>query len=171
MARIPPSVIPPTMYRHFAVVTLALTFGIAMFAEGENREAQAAQVAVQEQPAAPPQQDIAMPAGPRTAHRSAQPQRRYVRDSTGYDGFDPSFGAPMDTARGSITAFSSEAAAITTQGGYSDKYLASLGTEERAALLNGLDKEGMLSPEERARKSAALIAASENRSGSSPANY
>ena len=30
--------IPPSMYRHFAIVTVALTMGLAMFADGENRE-------------------------------------------------------------------------------------------------------------------------------------
>ena len=48
--------IPPSMYRHFAIVTLALTTGLAMFAQGENREAQAAQAprAQPTKPAAPP---------------------------------------------------------------------------------------------------------------------
>jgi hypothetical protein len=35
--------VPPSLYRHFAIVTLVLTAGVAMFAEGEGREAQAAQ--------------------------------------------------------------------------------------------------------------------------------
>src|SRR5688572_28390166 len=45
--------IPPSMYRHFAVVTIVLTLGLAMFAEGEDREAQAASVTPAAKPAAP----------------------------------------------------------------------------------------------------------------------
>jgi hypothetical protein len=38
-------------------------------------------------------------------------------------------------------------------------------------LLDGLAKEGLTSPAERERKTAALIAASEARSGGATANY
>ena len=56
MRRRSPSPIPPSMYRHFAAITLALTIGLAMFANGENHQARATQsdqveVAAQEEPA------------------------------------------------------------------------------------------------------------------------
>ena len=56
MRRRSPSPIPPSMYRHFAAITLALTMGLAMFANGENHQARATQsdqveVAAQEEPA------------------------------------------------------------------------------------------------------------------------
>lgn len=45
MRRASLSLIPPTMFRHFAAVTLALTTALAMFADGETREARASQIA------------------------------------------------------------------------------------------------------------------------------
>jgi hypothetical protein len=45
MRRNPPSAINPRMYRHFAVVTLAITALIAFFANGENHKAAAADTA------------------------------------------------------------------------------------------------------------------------------
>lgn len=48
--------IPPKMYRHFAVVTVLLTACIALFADGERRDAIAEEVAEQQQRAALQQQ-------------------------------------------------------------------------------------------------------------------
>lgn len=81
--------IPPSAYRHFAVITLALTMGLAMFAEGENREAQAVQV-VQPQP---PQ-----PEAPATFATPA-PSARSSRTPSGWnDDSDTGghFGRPME---------------------------------------------------------------------------
>ncbi|GGD50117.1 hypothetical protein GRI62_06960 [Erythrobacter arachoides] len=44
MATLSKPPIPLKMYKHFAVVTLTLTAGIAMFADSDNREAMAQQV-------------------------------------------------------------------------------------------------------------------------------
>lgn len=41
--------VPPRMYRHFAVVTVLLTLCIAIFADGENREAISAEIRSQNQ--------------------------------------------------------------------------------------------------------------------------
>ena len=41
--------VPPRMYRHFAVVTVILTLCIAIFADGENREAISAEIKSQNQ--------------------------------------------------------------------------------------------------------------------------
>ena len=80
--------VPPTMYRHFAAVTLALTTVLAMFADGEARQAQAAQKP-ELQPAAPP--------GP---SRFTIPADSPVRNSIPggwYEGagLDVAFGQPM----------------------------------------------------------------------------
>src|SRR5687768_1881042 len=89
MRRAATPAIPPSMYRHFAVVTLALTTGLAMFAQGENREAQAAQV-VRPQPAksaAPPVLARAAPSA------TSQPSPgAWGSDSE----FDSGFGKPME---------------------------------------------------------------------------
>ena len=45
--------IPPSMYRHFAIVTVVLTAGVAIFTESENREAHAASAVQTAEAAAP----------------------------------------------------------------------------------------------------------------------
>ena len=162
MGRATPSVIPPKMYRHFAMVTVLLTTGVAMFADGENRQAAAVEAAPSEQPRA---DDAATISRPEIARRA--PARRSAPDRGGFDGFDASFGAPMTKPLGSPGVYVAGARSDTAPTGYSDRYLDSLSPEERALLLDGLAKEGLLSPAERERKSAALIAASEGRSGGS----
>jgi hypothetical protein len=166
MARALPSVVPPKMYRHFALVTVLLTLGVAMFADGENREAAAAQVEQRETSPVEDPQVIKPPIARRPVERH---QRSH--ESSAFDGFDPSFGAPMDTPRGSPTGRIAAMASAVAQTGYSDSYLASLDSEKRALLLAELEKEGLSSPEERERKTAALVAASETRSGRPTANY
>jgi hypothetical protein len=167
MVRALPSTVPPKMYRHFALVTVLLTTGVAMFADGENREARATQVEERAEPGAPPQQSEKVPE-PAIARRTTQIHRRFGQE---IGEFDASFGAPMDRALGSLGAYTTEVASEVSQAGYSDAYLSSLGAEERDLLLKGLAREGLLSPEERERKSDALIAASEARSGVRSANY
>jgi hypothetical protein len=161
MARKQPSVIPPKVYRHFALVTVLLTAGIAMFADSENREA-SAQVAPRESGLR--QESIPKPlVAPRTTRR----KHHFAQDG---EGFAAPFGAPMDEAPGSLVAQTTQLAPDAAPAGYSDHYLASLGPDERRLLLEGLEKEGLLSPEEREHKSRALIAASQARSGGSAAN-
>ena len=75
------------MYRHFAAVTVACTMALAMFADGENREAVAREVSA---------------AAPKRTEANRTPVE-FVRKNMGSqgnfnDGFDGSFGAPMDTA-------------------------------------------------------------------------
>ena len=169
MVRALPSAIPPKMYRHFALVTVFFTAGIAMFAEGENREAAATQSEAREGQDTLRQDAPAELARP-PERNAARRHQRFVQ-SGGFDGFDRSFGQPMAKAMSSLSTYTGEVAAGVAQAGYSESYLASIGPEERALLLDGLAREGMLSPGERERKSAALIAASEARSGKPTANH
>jgi hypothetical protein len=158
------------MYRHFALVTVLLTASIAMFADGENREAAAAQIEDRPEPQPTRPDAVLQPPAPRENRDTASRRARFV-DSNGFNGFDPSFGAPMDKPMGSLATYARRLAPEIAQAGYSDTYLASLSAEERDLLSDGLEQEGMLSPAERERKTAALVAASEARSGTSPANY
>jgi hypothetical protein len=169
MARALPSVVPPKLYRHFALVTVLLTGSVAMFADGENREAAAAQVEQREDPAAPSQQTLAAPARPKP--RNAAERHQGFVQSGGFDGFDASFGRPMDKAVGSLATYTNRLGPEGAQTGYSETYLASLDPVERKLLLDELEQDGMLAPGERERKAAALVAASEARSGTSRANY
>ena len=161
--------IPPKMYRHFAIVTVALTAAIALFANGENREAVAAQIEERQQ-----QEELEQKSrerfGKPTIRRSSRKPRPARFSDSGAE-FDESFGRPMDQMvshnRRSLGT-SEQERTPAAQAGYSDQYLATLSEEERKLLLAGLEKEGLLSPTERERKIAALVAASERRSGSPP---
>ena len=143
------------MYRHFAVMTLVLTVGLAMFADGENREAQATQIA-------PPS---ARPAAPAVLATAAPTGTSQSAGAWGIDSdLDSSFGAPMErliSGAGSMIPDLDEIVAP----GYSPEYLASLSDEERALLLQGLQENGMLEPEIQDQRSAAIDAASRRRSG------
>jgi len=167
MVRALPSAIPSKMYRHFALVTVLLTTGVAMFAEGENREALAAQVEEHEEPDAIPHESAAKVPKATIARRTPQ----HHRFGQHIDGFDVVFGAPMERALGSLGTYTTAVASEVAQAGYSDAYLDSLGAEERDLLLKGLAKEGLLAPEQRERTTAALTAASHVRSGGLAANY
>lgn len=153
--------IPPSMYRHFAVLTVVLTACLAMFAEGENREAQAAPAAQAAKPAAP----VALVTATSTnaAARAA--------DWSDVDSFsDSGFGGSVD---GLFGGGDSSVIPDLDEGlvpGYSPEYLASLSEEERELLLGGLQESGMLEPEIQRRRSAALSAASSRRSGSASAD-
>ena len=142
--------IPPKMYRHFAVVTLLLTAGLAMFADGENGKAAHALVAQpQAKPAQPPQ--LAQPT----------PTAYSTGSSSGED-FD--FGSPMELLTGDSGGVL-PGEELAQEAGYSAEYLESLSPEERAMLLKGLEENGMLSPELRDSRAGALAAASSRRSG------
>jgi hypothetical protein len=157
------------MYRHFALVTVLLTASVAMFAEGENREGAAARAAMDEEPSAP-QERLVPPPKPPVSRRASERHEHFVQ-SGGFDGFDASFGMPMDKAMGSLATHANRLAPEVAQTGYSAAYLASLDARERELLLNGLQQEGMLAPGERERRIAALVATSEARSGASPTNH
>lgn len=81
--------LPPSLYRHFAAVTLAVTLGLAMFADGENREARAAQTTRLE-PAPPPKPATFATPSPRSDDR---PTPRWWNAESD---FDREFGSPMD---------------------------------------------------------------------------
>jgi hypothetical protein len=96
MRRASTPAIPPKLYRHFAIVTVVIAAGLALFADGDNREPQAAQVAP-----APPAAD---PKPPGIAW--AEPTTGADSTSGGWDevDFDSSFGAPMDAPLGDSRA-------------------------------------------------------------------
>lgn len=153
------------MYRHFALVTVVLTAGLAMFVDGENREAVAAHIEDAARRAPP------APANPATLGASEAERKPHVRAAEfASDGsvFDDTFGLPMDRPylrRGNTSALPPAVASQASLAGYSEEYLASLGDQERELLLKGLEEQGLLSSAERRRKSAALVAASHRRSG------
>lgn len=168
MARRRPSAIPPGMYRHFAVFTVLLTASIAMFADGENRELHAAEVSEQQAVQAQREAEAAELARAQVAPPATGPRRRSSPESSA---FDVSFGAPMEVPSRSVANFAAELLPDAGQAGFPEQYLASLESEQRTMLLDGLEKEGLLAPGERERRSAALVAASQVRSGGRAENY
>ncbi|MCB2065834.1 MAG: hypothetical protein KDE15_04235 [Erythrobacter sp.] len=94
MARISPPSVPVKMYKHFAVITVLLTATIALFADGENRQAIAAHFE-QNQLHAQEQSRASRPvSAPRLVRNDAAANGSF--DSGGE--FDGGFGAPTDIA-------------------------------------------------------------------------
>jgi hypothetical protein len=78
--------VTPQMYRHFAMVTVAATMTVALFNNGESRDAVAREVAVH--------QRSATPAGSALVRRDGKPPApKYSSDDVG---FDADFGQPTD---------------------------------------------------------------------------
>ncbi|HYD25543.1 MAG TPA: hypothetical protein VEB68_12175 [Croceibacterium sp.] len=157
--------IPPKLYRHFAIVTVALTTGLAMFADGENREAVVQHIEAKQQASAVRRASYAKFGAPTLGGTSAQPVGRFADDGGG--DFDGSFGRPMDSPRSGQGSSLMPAQDLAEAAGYSPEYLASLSAEELALLLKGLEDSGMLSEDARSDSRESLAAASARRSGAS----
>jgi hypothetical protein len=158
MRRSATSTVPPKMYRHFAAVTVLLTATLALFAEGPPHAAAVDRVDKQ------PHKTEPQPEGPSTFSPATGTEGPDL--STGQFGDDSGpFGTPMDNpagGRSSSVVLASETLHSTP---LSPQYLASLDELEREMLLQGLRENGMLSDDIRQHRTAALMAASENRSG------
>lgn len=124
------SLVPPTMYRHFAAVTLALTTVLAMFADGEGRQAQAAQK--------PEFRPTAAPSPPRFATPADSPVRNPI-PSGWYEeaGLDGAFGQPMhrlfDSAGSSLATLEETTPLLIEEA-----------EESESGPLTAADREGLL---------------------------
>lgn len=152
MARTRTPPIPANMYRHFAILTIALTASVALFADGESRNAVTQRVAdhrreVQDRPG-----KHLVAKAPTLAGTPRPP----ADDSDAFG--TPSAGRFANRAS-SATAFDDLIAA-----GYAREYLESLTPEDRQHLLVGVRRAGAAVPEH-AAEAAALGAASAARSG------
>ncbi|WP_120717859.1 hypothetical protein [Tsuneonella amylolytica] len=156
------------MYRHFAVATLAATAALAMFANGENREAVAREV----EAAKPAPQADNNKLFRRSPHAAPPGQ------SAGGGGFDASFGQPMDAVgaapqrSGSFAGIDQAAPVpVTTDGddyGVLPEIWASLTQDEKKAVIAKVEAERAAAARpERARQIDDLMAASRARSGGS----
>ena len=145
--------IPPSMYRHFAIVTVALTMGLAMFADGENREARVAQATT----VAPVRS--AAPAA--FAAGSADPSTQAAGWNDAPAG---GFGQPMETAGGIASSLIPDIEPSEAPGQF-PQASASLSQDEREMLLRRLQESALLAQQNRGSRSAAVDAASARRSG------
>ena len=148
------------MYRHFAVITLALTAGIALFADGESR-AEIAQRAQDKQRETELRRESYERFGAPKLKLAERPKPvgRFGDDAS----VDRSFGAPMRRPAPAAGSLADETPSQIP--GFSQAYLDSLSEEERRRLLAGLEENGMLSDAQRQAQSASLLAASAARSG------
>jgi len=166
MAMIATPQIPQKVFRHFAIVTVALTALIALLADGESRQATAD--AVEQGVNAAEQQGA--------ARRASKPQITR-RDETGQNRFEggdsDEFGTPMVRLAGSTHATSQNLNATSgtrngqtiTIPGYSQAYLDSLSEDEFRRLVQTLRAAGMLDPDDLQQSLAEIEGASRHRSG------
>jgi hypothetical protein len=134
--------IPPSMYRHFAIVTVVLAAGLAMLAEGENREAQAAPAVQVAKPAAPP---ALITANPTNGSMQASGWSDVDFDS----GFD---GSAEGTLSGGDSGLPPDLEEETVHD-HARGGLVSLSEQERELLLGGLQERALLEAENHNRRS------------------
>lgn len=168
MARKPsPQAITAKMYRHFAVITVALTLTLALFADGENRQAVAEEVERVER-----ENELARA----EAEKLGAPKLfRRAPEQSGGGSFGPdtdaSYGAPMDNGGGNVTRVQRSASMPVTSGelidlGLSEEELAALTPEQLEELLEQLRASRQAaSSAERESQVARLLDRSRSRSG------
>lgn len=143
------------MYRHFAVVTVAVTGLLAVFAEGENAEA------IAQRGQAELLQDQAAPAG----SEKEQPPKPDAQTAPGSWGSETG-SSSATTSFGTGSAVSPSEWPRLAHGGHSPDYLSALGEEERLALEAAVAESTGGSPSEYRAMTGRLEAASRVRSGS-----
>ncbi|MCP5378794.1 MAG: hypothetical protein H6914_00010 [Novosphingobium sp.] len=161
----------PKVYRHFAVVTLVVTLLMAMFADGENREAMADEIRSRER-AAETKSVSAAKYGTAKLIKSTGLERK----GGGFGKDSGEFGAPMDTVGSQVEynpeVFKGGAAPKFVPGAYRQFGISkaewdSLSDEDRAKLIAEMHGGGLSTdPEIRKAQLDKLIAASARRSGS-----
>ncbi len=159
MVQISKPPIPMKLYRHFAVVTLALTAFLALFATGENEELR--QQAQSPQSATPSPSASNAPRYGQARMSQANGGGSFGVEASG----DDSFGQPG--IKGGSDRFinsSNLPAANSENAGFTEAYLDTLSEEELAELLRAM-REGGVDDSERRQASAVMEAASRRRSG------
>lgn len=175
MAKIKKPPVPAKMYRHFAVVTVALTVVLALFAQGENKQfydeqeqARQVQRSNQESAVAAKQDDDGREAeGPEPAYGRAQISRRDGADGGGSFSnkeYDPSYGRPSGPQGSRYTSVVVPASG-SENAGFTASYLEKLSDEELDRLLEAIREDGIETESERTQAIAVMEAASRRRSG------
>lgn len=126
--------IEPKMYRHFAVITVALSTVVAVFANGDAQEAMAKSQKVAKHNAAET----------RVAKAKLTDKRSEKRRSGGGGGFSGPYGAPMDGSGGGDSSYIPAGMVVTPAPiiiEVDQKALARMTPEQRAAYLRKLEEE------------------------------
>jgi hypothetical protein len=152
------------MYRHFAVLTVAVTLVVGVFADGDSRQAVASEVHAAQKPAEA------------TPDRLVRKDARATGSFSSDGGYDGAFGAPMDTAGAAPQdGVLPDGFAAIEQGGIPAGYSrygapadtwASLTDEQKRRLMEKqMAAEAAAQAPERAAQIDSLLAASRARSG------
>lgn len=174
MAKISTPMLKPGMYRHFAVLTVAVTLMLVIFADGENRQAVAAEIEAQQNA------EVARIA--RSKPRYGTPRLQQRQQAARYDDFiegdGGNFGDPTDFEGSRVQKVGDLDLPVSARlggeftpqdyarYGISEKELAALSPAEREKLLAKLRAGGLpADPAQRKRQIDALLAASASRSG------
>jgi hypothetical protein len=175
MAKISTPMLKPGMYRHFAVLTVAVTLVMVIFADGENRQAIASEIEAQQNAEAA---RIAR-SKPKFGTPRLQQRQQAARYRDFVNGDGGNFGDPTDFAGSRVQKLgkldlptSARLGGEFTPADYarfgiSEKELAALSPAEREKLLAKLRAGGLpTDPVLRKRQIDALLASSASRSGS-----
>lgn len=162
MAKISKPPVPVKLYKHFAVVTVVLTATIALFADGENREAVANHIEQREEQARLQRASQEITGRPRLVRSEGTMQGSFGSES------DSGFGQPMDNP--GVSADFSRGSRSTH---LSRQPLPNMTPEEVAALsqeeydrLRGLyAAAGAIEDEDRSAQMSEIEAASARRMG------
>ena len=139
MAKLTKPPIPLKMYKHFAVVTLTLTAGIAMFADSDNREAMARQIDEHQKEQRLREVSAQRFGTHQIGRRDLDTPGSFGDEATGDYG-DPTASAPVTTRNGARRQRMAQRAAIP---GYTAEQVAAMSDTQYEALL------ATLLPEER----------------------
>ena len=168
MAKLKKPPIPLKMYQHFAAVTVVMTAGIALFADGENREAMATHIEERER-----ERELQALSAEITGTRELVRRDDRTRGTWGAE-TGPN-GAPMDNPQSSSASSRRSSggggrtrARRATIPGYDRAFIESLSEEEYRALVGSLPAEyrGTAEAGPTPEQMAALENASRRRAGS-----
>ena len=177
--KLPP--IPVKMYRHFAVVTIALTATLALFADGENAEIVAEHLAERERAEQLRDAEARRLQGPRVPAGSDLSPGSFAEDGGGFGaptapvegggggGYRPPAGSPA-AARAAYTNPNRPGGRRAGPMQYSQAYLDSLTEEQYQALMQGIPPEQRVNAAERQRQIDTLQRAGAQRAGGSGVN-
>lgn len=168
MAKISKPPIPLKMYKHFAVATVSLTAGIAMFADSDNRQAVVEHVEEREQQAELRHASAQITGTPQLVRRDTQSGGAFGNENENASA--PMF-VPISTGGGAAPRRQPpRAARRVTVPGIDQARVDAMSEEEYQQFRASLPPElrgSQLSESEQARQRAAMEAASARRSGHS----
>lgn len=164
MAKISKPPVPAKLYKHFAVVTVVLTATIALFADGESREAVVSHIDQHDEQAGVERASQEVTGPPRLIRSEATLQGSF----DGGGEFDSSFGQPMDSV--GVSANFSNAPRSTHLArralpNMTPEEVAELSQEEYERLLRLYADAGVIEDVDRSAQMSEIEAASARRMG------